>query len=253
MKVALADIEKKALAQTAAEMKAAGADVLAVPTDVTSATSVAALAKRTLAAFGAVHLVCNNAGVGVGTSVWETTLSDWQWVMGVNFWGVLHGVRVFLPLMLAQDTVCHMVNTASIQGLLSHHPLTASYHVSKHAVVGLSEQLYHELAQRRAKVGVSVLCPGWVKTRIGESGRNRPPAAQAELSPVALSPADEATLQHCYRALQGGAPPEQVADSVFQAIREKRFYILPHPEWKAAVRTRMEDILAERNPSPLSP
>lgn len=252
MKVVLADVEKRALAKTAAEMQAAGADVLPVPTDVTKVKSVEALAKRTLDAFGAVHLVCNNAGVGVGTSVWETTLDDWRWVMGVNFWGVLHGARVFIPIMLDQDTECHMVNTASIQGLLTHHPLTASYQVSKHAVVALSEQLYHELRQRKAKIKVSVLCPGWVKTRIGESGRNRPAAAQPEPSAAELSPAHEAALQQCYQALQDGAPPDEIARFVFQAIREKKFYILPHPEWKAAVRTRMEDILAERNPSPLS-
>ncbi|MDA8124451.1 MAG: SDR family NAD(P)-dependent oxidoreductase [Deltaproteobacteria bacterium] len=249
MKVVLADVEERALSQAAAEMKAAGATVLAVPTDVAKGEEVEALAQRALDAFGAVHLLCNNAGVGVGSSVWETTLNDWQWILGVNLWGVIHGARVFVPLMLAQDTDCHIVNTASIQGLLSYHPLTASYQVTKHAVVALSEQLFYELAQREAKVKVSVLCPGWVRTRIGDSGRNRPAALQN--GPVATepNPAFEAAFEHCARALAEGASPEEVADSVFKAIRDDRFYILPHPEWKPAVRARMEDILAERNPT----
>lgn len=250
MKVVLADVEEKALAKTEAEMEAAGATVLAVPTDVAKPDDVEALARGAFRAFGAVHLLCNNAGVGTGTSVWETTLNDWQWTLGVNLWGIIHGARAFIPAMLDQDTECHIVNTASIQGLLSYHPLTASYQVTKHAVVALSEQLHHELAQRGAKIKVSVLCPGWVKTRIGDSGRNRPAALQNGPAPApAPSPACEAAYQQCCRALEDGAPPEQVAEAVFKAIRDERFYILPHPEWKAAVQTRMEDILKERNPT----
>lgn len=252
MKVVLADVEEQALAKTAAEMKAAGANVLAVLTDVTKAKAVETLAHRALDAFGAVHLLCNNAGVGVGTSVWETTLTDWQWVMEVNLWGVIHGTRIFIPIMLDQDTECHIVNTGSIQGLLSYHPLTASYQVSKHAVIALSEQLYHELAQRGAKIKISVLCPGWVRTHIGDSGRNRPAESRSGSVGTELTPLYEAALQQCYQALQDGALPEQVADFAFEAIRDEKFYILPHPEWKAAVRTRMEDILAERNPTALS-
>jgi len=249
MRVVLADVEERALDRAEAELRAAGANVLAVRTDVSKAEEVETLARRAVEAFGGVHLLCNNAGVGTGTSVWETSLEDWRWVLGVNLWGVIHGVRSFMPLMLAQDTPCHVVNTASIQGLLTHHPLTAAYHVSKHAVVGLSEQLYHELAQRGAKVGVSVLCPGWVRTRIGDSSRNRPKTPRAGASPLDLNPAYLAALDHCIQALENGAPPEPVADSVFDALREERFYILPHPEWKTQVRQRMEDLLAGRNPA----
>ena len=178
MKVVLADVEKNALAQTAAEMHATGATVLAVLTDVSKASDVEVLAQKTLDAFGAIHVVCNNAGVDAIGSSWESMLNDWQWVMGVNLWGVIHGVRVFVPIMLAQDTEGHIVNTASIAGLLPYHPLSASYHVTKHGVVALSEQLYHELAQRGAKVKVSVLCPGGVSTRIMDAERNRPTALQ---------------------------------------------------------------------------
>jgi NAD(P)-dependent dehydrogenase (short-subunit alcohol dehydrogenase family) len=187
MRVVLADIEAPALAQAEAELRGAGATVLAVPTDVAQARAVEALAERTMQTFGAVHLLCNNAGVGAGGSIWESSLDDWEWVLGVNLWGVIHGVRSFVPLMLAQDTACHVVNTASIAGLLSYHP-SASYQVTKHAAVALSEHLYHSLAERQAKIGVSVLCPGWVRTRILESARNRPAARRGAAPPAPPSP-----------------------------------------------------------------
>ena len=173
MKVVLADVEVEALAKTEAGLKSSGATVLAVPTDVSQARDVAALAQKTLEVFGAVHLLCNNAGVGTEAAIWESTLEEWEWVMGVNLWGVIHGVRAFVPHMLAQDTECHIVNTASMAGLISG-PGLGAYKVTKHAVVSLSETLYHELAERGARVGVSVLCPGIVNTRIMESARNRP-------------------------------------------------------------------------------
>ena len=249
MKVVLAGVEETALADTAAELQAAGATVLAVVTDVSKAGDVEVLAEKTINAFGAVHLLFNNAGVGVGTSVWETSLQDWQWVLGVNLWGVIHCTRTFVPLMINQDIDCHIVNTASVQGLLSHHPLTASYQVSKHAVVALSEQLFYELALQKTKVKVSLLCPGWVKTNIGDSGRNRPEALRNSAVDTPYRPEYEAALQDCYRALLDGSAPDDVAVSVFRAIRDEKFYILPHSEWKAAVQTRMEDILGERNPT----
>jgi NAD(P)-dependent dehydrogenase (short-subunit alcohol dehydrogenase family) len=248
MRVVLADIEGKALSRAESELRAAGAAVLAVPTDVSQERDVQALAERALDAFGAVHLLCNNAGVAIGSTVWETTVNDWRWVLGVNLWGVIHGARVFIPIMLGQDSEGHIVNTASIQGLLSHHPLTASYQVSKHAVVALSEQLHHELAGSGAKIRVSVLCPGWVKTQIGDSGRNRPEALRNDAA-TRFAPAIEQAYLQVMQAIEDGSPPEQVADSVFAAIREETFYILPHPEWKPAVRTRMQDILDGRNPT----
>ncbi len=179
MKVVLADIEQEALAQAEAKMKAAGATVLAVRTDVSSASGVQALAGRTIDAFGAVHILCNNAGVPpvVGPS-WELTEADWQWVLGVNLWGVLHGIRVFVPIMLGQDSEGHVVNTASMAGLLSL-PWAATYDVAKHGVVTLSESLHGELAAVGSKLKVSVLCPGWVKTPAHGWGP-QPPRGAAE-------------------------------------------------------------------------
>jgi NAD(P)-dependent dehydrogenase (short-subunit alcohol dehydrogenase family) len=245
MKTVLADVEVEALAKTEADLKAAGATVLAVPTDVSRARDVEALAHTALDVFGAVHLLCNNAGVGTEAAIWESTLEEWEWVMGVNLWGVIHGVRTFVPLMLAQDTECHIVNTASLAGLISG-PGLGVYKVTKHAVVSLSETLHHELAERGAKVRVSVLCPGIVNTRITESARNRP----GPLQPAApLDPASGARWEALRRLIPAGMSPVQVADAVFAALREDRFYVLTHPEGKEAVRTRMEDILQERSPT----
>jgi len=248
MKVVLADIEEKALARTEEEMKTAGAGVVAVVTDVSKSSDVETLARKTLDAYGAVHLLCNNAGVGGGTSIWESTLADWEWVMGVNLWGVILGVRTFVPIMLEQDTECHIVNTASVAGLISF-PGAGIYKVTKHGVVSLSETLYLELMQRKANIHVSVLCPASVKTRIMESERNRPRELQNKPSEVALNPEVDGILQAIKQAVEEGMPPNQVADCVFQAIREKRFYILTHPEVKSRVQLRMEDILQERQPT----
>jgi len=250
MKVVLADVEPGALAEVEADLQARDGTVLAVRTDVSQAKDVEALAQKALTAFGAVHLLCNNAGVATsGTAVWESSLTDWEWVMGVNLWGVIHGVRSFVPIMLAQNTQCHIVNTASLSGLISF-PGGSVYAVTKHGVVTLSESLQHELAERGGKVKVSVLCPGLVKTRILDCARNRPErlAATAPMGPV-----EAAGWETLREQMQTAMPPEQVADAVFQAIREERFYILTHPEGKDWIRTRMEDILQERNPTPLTP
>ena len=246
MKVVLADVEVEALAKTEASMKAAGATVLAIRTDVSQARDVEALAQETLEVFGAVHLLCNNAGVGTGAAIWESTIADWEWVIGVNLWGVIHGVRVFVPIMLEQDTECHIVNTASMAGLISG-PGLGAYKVTKHAVVTLTETLYHELAERGARVRVSVLCPGVVSTRIMESARNRPGHFSTR---EPLNPASAARWEALRQRVAAGMPPGQVADAVFEAIQKDRFYILTHPEWQNPVRTRMEDILHGRNPTP---
>ena len=248
MKVVLADIEKKALAQTEQEMKARGATVLAVLTNVSKASDVEALALQTLNAFGAVHLLCNNAGVGAGFSILESTIADWNWVMGVNLWGVIHGVRVFVPIMLKQDTESHIVNTASVAGLMSVSGL-GIYQVTKHAVVSLSEALYDELSHKSDKVKVSVLCPGVVNTGIANSERNRPDELQNVPAEVKQNPANSEFNQASHQAVEAGMSPELVADDLFQAIRDEKFYILTHPEFKDAVQTRLEDILQERNPT----
>jgi NAD(P)-dependent dehydrogenase (short-subunit alcohol dehydrogenase family) len=252
MKVVLADIEEAALMETEAELRALGAPVLAVVTDVSQARDVELLAQKTLDAYGAVHLLCNNAGVGVVRSVWESTLADWQWVLGVNLWGVIHGLRVFVPIMLKQDTECHIVNAASIAGLVVGPGSSSTYNVSKHGVVALSETLYYELAERGAKLNVSVLCPGWVNTRIFDAERNRPIELRNDPLTLPVDPAAEAVIQEGRQAAQHGMSPDQVAERVFQAIRDEQLYIFTHPEMKAWVRIQMEHMLAERNP-PLAP
>ncbi len=249
MKVVLADVQLEALTKAEASMKASGATVLAVQTDVSQASDVDALAQKTLEVFGAVHLLCNNAGVGTAAPIWESTIADWEWVIGVNLWGVIHGVRVFVPIMLEEDTECHIVNTASLAGLISS-PGLGAYKVTKHAVVTLSETLYHELAERGSKVKVSVLCPGTVSTRIMESERNRP-GHLVTMAP--LDPAAGARWEALRKGVAAGMPAGQVADAVFDAIRSDQFYILTHPEGKEYVRTRMEDILQRRIPTPPEP
>jgi NAD(P)-dependent dehydrogenase (short-subunit alcohol dehydrogenase family) len=240
MRVVLADVERGALEKTAGELAGEGARVLAVPTDVSKAEQVDALAKRTLEAFGTVHVVCNNAGVFTGGATWEQSLGDWQWVLGVNLWGVVHGVRTFVPILLEQGTEGHVVNTASGAGLVSLAG-SAPYNVSKHSVVTLSETLHHELRQRESKIGVSVLCPGPINTNIPESQRNRP----AELAPGTLAAAVGERLRE---ALRRGMDPAEVAEKVLRGIRDGRLYILTHDDIKRGVERRMRDILEDRVP-----
>lgn len=248
MTVVLADIEPTALADAARAVGAAGVETLAVRTDVAKPADVEALAARTLDAFGAVHVLCNNAGVAVSGPTWLQTQSDWEWVLGVNLWGVVHGVRVFTPIMLAQGAEAHIVNTASMAGMTCT-PGMSIYNVAKHGVVALSETLHHELSMLGSPVKVSVLCPGFVNTRILDSARNRP-AHLADAAPEMPEKAE--TEQAVRQLLASGLPPEQVADCVFDAIRTERFYVFPNREWKERIRVRMEDILAERNPTPLN-
>lgn len=246
MKVVLADVEQTALAQAAAEITATGAETLAVRTDVSKAADVEALARATLDRFGKVHVVCNNAGVAISSPCWTHTLADWEWVLGVNLWGVIHGVRVFTPILLAQAEDGHIVNTGSVAGLMSG-PGMGIYNVTKHSVVTLSETLYQELAMMGARVRVSVLCPGFVKTRIFESARNRPGELADTVPP---QPGSMEMEQMGRLLLAGGLEPKVIAERVFDAIQAERFYILPHPEFKERVKSRLEDIMAERNPSP---
>ena len=250
MKLVLADVEEEALRRAELELRKAGVPVIGIWTDVSRSQDIERLAEKTLATFGAVHMLCNNAGVAPNGAVWENTVADWEWVLGVNVWGVIHGVRTFLPIMLRQDTECHVVNTASVAGLLSV-PNMGIYCVSKHAVVTLSECLHHDLAQRRAKIGVSVLCPAYVPTGIVDSERNRP--ALLRNPPRTKTPEELAREEQMRHAvLSGRVSAEQVADKVFEAVREDRFYILTHPKIKAAIQTRMENILLERAPTDTS-
>lgn len=242
MKVVLADIEEAALKETDAAMAASGADVLSVVTDVSVGSSVEELRDKALTRFGAVHLVHNNAGVAVGGPLWTVSEADWTWVLGVNLWGVIHGIRAFVPVLLEQGEG-HVVNTASLAGLTSPGML-GPYNVTKHSVVTLSETLYRDLEAIGSRVGVSVLCPGFVQTRIAESDRNRPAWAPAAVLPQGVE------LQGVVRNLvAAGIDPTDVAEKILYAVRNNRFYIITHEDTHAMVETRMRDILEERNPS----
>ncbi|OAI38865.1 hypothetical protein AYO38_08705 [bacterium SCGC AG-212-C10] len=251
MKVVIADIEPEPLAMAEAGLKVKGATVMAHRLDVSDAAAVTALADSVFAAFGNVHVVCNNAGVaGPFGPMWESPLGDWHWVLGVNLMGVVHGIQAFVPRMLANGDEGHIVNTASMAGL-TVGGVGAPYNATKFGVVALSEHLYKDLALRGAKVSCSVLCPGLVATNILESDRNRP----QELSDTAVRGDDplgkqaEAWLK---AALVGGFPPEYIAGRVFEAIRDDRFYIIEtQGELKDSIGRRMEDILEGRNPAVL--
>lgn len=250
MKLVLADVQQEALAQVAAELTQQGIDVLSVPCDVSKAEQVQALADAAMARFGAVHLLFNNAGVGTGGLVWESSAADWEWVLGVNLFGVIHGVRIFTPLMLAcaqRDPVYrgHIVNTASVAGL-QNAPTMGVYNVSKHAVVSLTETLFQDLRIVEAPIGVSLLCPYFVPTGIHQSARNRPAAMSNE---TALTVSQRAAQSFTEKAVTSGkVSAEQVAELTFDAVREDRFYIYSEQEPLAQVRKRMEDVLQQRNP-----
>lgn len=247
MKLALADVNADALEASAAALRAQGADVLARRCDVSQGDQVQALADAALARFGAIHLVFNNAGVaGTGGFIWENSESDWHWTLGVNLWGVVHGIRVFVPILLAQDCDCHVVNTASVAGLISPQ-MMGVYNVSKHAVVAASETLYQDLRIAEARVGVSVLCPAFVPTGIFESHRNRPQELRNTAPPTESQKAAQRQGEQAVRS--GKLSAADVAERTFDAVRENRFYVLTHPRILQSVELRMQDILAQRNPS----
>lgn len=245
MKTVLADIDDAGLDKAEADLKALGGTVLGVRTDVSKRADVELLARRTLEAFRQVHLLFNNAGVGGGGSAWEATWNDWEWMIGVNLWGVIHGVKVFTPLMLAQNVECHIVNTASAVGLVTGSP-SAPYSATKHAVVALSESLFLTLQGRGAVIKVSVLCPGLVQTNIMNSEHYRPPALKNE--PVEMSPKMRVGVKFMRAAIEAAMPPRQVADIVFDAIKNERFYILTDPGWVEAIRMRTDNLLRLENP-----
>jgi NAD(P)-dependent dehydrogenase (short-subunit alcohol dehydrogenase family) len=226
MRCVLADVEEEALDRAVTELRRSGAAAVGVRTDVSSAADVEALAGAAVAEFGAVHVLCNNAGVGGGTDFAQTPLDMWEWVLGVNLWGVIHGCRTFLPLLLEQEEG-HIVNTSSMAALNGHPLGLAPYTVSKSAVLGLSQNLFFELAATTGgRVGVSVLIPGLTRTRIFESIRNVPAAV--------TTPPPSSFRRSSMAAIEGvwgdAMPPERVAGVVADAIREQRFYVLPHRE-----------------------
>ena len=242
LKVVLADVEENALVELEADLKAKGASVLAVRTDVSNASEVENLAEQTLDTFGAAHILCNNAGVVCSRPVWEHTLADWEWVLGVNLWGVIHGIRSFVPRMLAQGESCHIVNTASILGLVGGSG-EGIYKVSKHGVVALSETLADELAQKGANIQVHVLCPGWVRTGILDSGRNRPDDLRNSAEETQPRETIIGGSRNTRAEMEAGMSPVEVAEHVYNAIQNGTFYIHTHPEHKAWIRERMERIL----------
>jgi NAD(P)-dependent dehydrogenase (short-subunit alcohol dehydrogenase family) len=246
MKLVLADIDAVKLASTVAELAAYGADVIGVCADVSKAEQVDAMAAQAFLRFGNVHLLVNNAGVAIVKPVWETTREDWDRVMGVNFYGVTNGLRAFIPTMLKNGEEGHIVNTASMAGLLSQ-PSLAAYNASKHAVVTVSEGLHHDLVLRRAKIKVSVLCPLWVKTGIAQAERHRPSDDLDTRAPDAITAKIEKTI---FNAVENGIAVDQVADAVFDAISLGGFYILDsHEKVMPMIKTRMEDILHQRKPT----
>jgi NAD(P)-dependent dehydrogenase (short-subunit alcohol dehydrogenase family) len=250
MHLVMADVQADALSRAAAEIGALGAPLLAQQVDVSKAAEVEALAAATRERFGAPHLLFNNAGVGGAGLIWETTLQDWQWVLGVNLMGVVHGLRSFVPMMLeaAQRDPAyegHVVNTASMAGLVNP-PNMGVYNVSKHAVVSLSETLYQDLRLAGSRLGASVLCPFFVSTGIARSERNRP-ADLAAAKPTKSQRIGQAMTSHAVGS--GKVTAAMVAQFVFDAVREQRFYVYSHPRALGSVQSRMEDLLQPRNPS----
>jgi NAD(P)-dependent dehydrogenase (short-subunit alcohol dehydrogenase family) len=249
MKLVLADIEGGPLEVVAEELRGTGADVFAVTADVSRHADVERIGASAMDVFGALHVACNNAGVGGGGLTWEVDMDTWQWVLGVNLWGVVHGLHVFTPHIIASGGG-HIVNTASMAGLTSP-PGMSPYNVSKHAVVTMSESMSVELAMTHPEVGISVLCPGWVRTRINESERNRP----------GFTPGDDLDEDHALAQMREmldaliaeGLNPAVVANLVVEAIRERRFYVLTHPEWQDMVRDRVDRMLSGESPAVILP
>ena len=249
MQLVLIDVQQDALDAASAELQAAGAQTMAFRLDVSDAAQMEAMADSVKAQWGAPHLVFNNAGVGSGGLIWESTAKDWEWVLGVNVMGVVHGVRLFTPMMLeaaAQDAAWqgHIVNTASMAGLLNP-PNMGVYNVSKHAVVSLSETLYQDLRLVTGQIGASVLCPYFVDTGISQSFRNRP--ADMEGKPTRSQQVQHAMISKAVAS--GKVSAAEVAQLVFDAVARNQFYIYSHPKAIGAVQTRLEDVLQARNPT----
>ena len=250
MNLVLVDVQQDALDAAAAEAQAAGVQVLARKVDVSDAAQMEQLAADVLQRFGAPHLVFNNAGVGAGGLVWENSVKDWEWVLGVNLWGVVHGVRLFTPMMLAAAKADpawrgHIINTASMAGLLNA-PNMGIYNVSKHAVVALSETLHQDLSLVTDQVTASVLCPFFVPTGISQSHRNRPGELPAD-KPTKSQLIGQAMSDKAVGS--GKVTAAEVAQKVFDAAAQGQFYIYSHPKAIASVQTRMEDVMLGRNPT----
>jgi NAD(P)-dependent dehydrogenase (short-subunit alcohol dehydrogenase family) len=240
LNIVMADVQEDALAAAATKVEAIGVDTIAVRCDVSKEAQVAELVQSTLDRFGTVHVVCNNAGVAARSDPWFGPLSSWEWVMGVNFWGVVHGCRAFLPHLVGGG---HIVNTASIAGLFPG--FGPSYDASKHSVVAISENLYHTVRNAGLPIGVSVLCPGWVRTSILDADRNWP--AELGLLPD-KAPAGDVTEKYVRKALEEGATPAFIADQVADAVQSDRYWVIPQQEFFDLVIERWHSIMERQNP-----
>ena len=246
MNVVLADIEQDRLTAAVESVAALGADTFGVVTDVGSGASVAALCEASVARFGSVQVLCNNAGVYTGGLLWEQTEDDYEWLMRVNQWGVIHGLRHFVPQMIAQGDACHIVNTSSMASLCTL-PFAGIYHMTKHAVLSLSECLFHELAMTAPQINVSCLCPELVNTGIATSARNRP----ADLAQENVTDMQKMSMTAITDATAGSLAPRVLAERVLQGIKDNTFYLLPPGDntWRDTANVRLEDIRLVRNPT----
>ena len=248
MRIVMADVEGAILRESAEQIEATGAEVLAMRVDVSRADELSRLAEGTIERFGKVHVVCNNAGVFAGGLTWEAIGTDWEWVLGVNVYGVLHGIRAFVPIMLEQNEPGHIVNTCSMAGLINT-PFSGAYNVSKHAALSLTETLYHELRMKQTPVGCSALCPELIRTGIANSDRNRP--AHLKRPEGASTPEMEIVDEAIRTSIETGLDPHVMADRVYEGIKQDRFYLLAEEgtNWDAACLARLEDIRLRRNPT----
>lgn len=247
MRLVLADIDEPKLKAATAGLDLPAERLHACPADVSREDDVARLAEEAFGRFGAVHLLCNNAGVALARPAWEYTTSDWEWILGVNLWSVVFGMKHFVPRMLEQQEESHIVNTASVAGLLSPAGM-AAYNASKHAVVALSETLLEDLVSHGARIGVSALCPAWVPTDIHRAGRARPERYGSTRAPSAGAAELEARMAHAIES--GRLSADDIATAAFAAVAENRFYVIPHVRIMGEVQRRMENIVQARNPAP---
>lgn len=254
MKVVLSDIEEKGVNEAADKIAETGAETLAVAADVSKGEDVKNLAKKTIEKFGAVHIVCNNAGVIRGDVSWQMPVEDYAWHIDVNLWGVIHGIRTFVPILIEQDAEAHIVNSGSMS-CLTATPYTAAYTLSKHAVIALSECLYHELIMNGTKVGVSVICPAAVKTKIYEAEKHRQDRYKPDSrEDTSLSDMIQLALEDSFK---GGITPNEMARQTIRAIQNNQFYVLPEggdvSGWMKVVHSRLDDIRERRNPVFVNP
>lgn len=249
IKIVIADINESDLKKAEEKLKAQGAEVLSVKTDVIKYEDMERLANKTLERFGHVDLLFNNAGIVVAGPAWLLSLNDWEWIMKVNVWGIIHGEKAFIPTMLKQDTECHIINTASAAGLLSLDGMSA-YHTSKFAAVALSESTYLDLQCVTDKIKMSVFCPGFVQTDLNNCERHRPKDYENDSNDEYYqSDSYKEEEEQKHKVIQNGIPVDEVGATIFEAIEEEKFYILTHPEINFLIGLRTRNILEGGNPS----